>query len=311
MTLSSIPPPTTFAVQADESLTGGLKRITIEQINLAIWQFVGPCENTDIAIHEARKALKKARAMLRLLRGCLGHATYGAANIALRDAGRGLSEFRISTVLEETMADVIAHSSQAFPADAFPALRKHLHDHHERLLQEFVVDKDLMGQEIELMSQGRELVTQMPCTDEGFAAIRCGLQRTYRRGRKELAACQQHPTPIHFHLWRKRVKYLRHQMSVLNLLWPALMQAYTAELVTLSNYLGVQHDLIDLRTYLASLEEPALQAEIAVLMPALDAYRQELEAAALHLGAFIYAERPAAFRRRLEQYWRLEQKKDT
>lgn len=298
-------PATTFAVQSNESLTTGLKRIVLEQTALAYWQLSSANEDTDTAVHEARKALKKTRAMLRLLRGCLGEKVYRAANVTLRDAGRELSELRIAAVLEQTLADVVAHQPQAFPDMALPTLRQHLQEHHQRLLHDQAEEGDLLPRQAEMIAQSRALIAQTPCEAKGFSAIHVGLERTYRRGRKELAATRQDPAPHHFHLWRKRVKYLRYQMRVLNLLWPALMQAYTNELVTLSNYLGVQHDLIDLHTYLTSLEEPTLQTEIAAFMPALDAYRGELEEDALRLGAFIYVERPAAFTRRLEQYWRV------
>src|SRR5512146_1173 len=48
----------------------------------------------DTRVHSARKALKKARAALRLLRPNLVAGVYERENIALRDAGRRLSPLR-------------------------------------------------------------------------------------------------------------------------------------------------------------------------------------------------------------------------
>jgi CHAD domain-containing protein len=54
-------------------------------------------------VHTARKALKKARAWLRLLRAGTGQRTFREQNRALRDAARPLSEGRDAQVLIDTL----------------------------------------------------------------------------------------------------------------------------------------------------------------------------------------------------------------
>jgi CHAD domain-containing protein len=49
---------------------------------------------SDTDIHEARKAVKRARAALRLMRDALPQAAYRRENAALRDASRPLSSVR-------------------------------------------------------------------------------------------------------------------------------------------------------------------------------------------------------------------------
>ena len=56
---------------------------------------------SDEAIHDARKALKKARADLRLLQDGINKTTYQAENADLRDAGRFLSPLRDARSLIE------------------------------------------------------------------------------------------------------------------------------------------------------------------------------------------------------------------
>ena len=48
----------------------------------------------ELQVHRARKALKRARAALRLLREGLDAAAFRAENAALRDAGRSLAPLR-------------------------------------------------------------------------------------------------------------------------------------------------------------------------------------------------------------------------
>ena len=56
---------------------------------------------SDESVHAARKAIKRARAALRLLRGTLGEASYQHENAALRDAGRRLSPLRDAKSMAE------------------------------------------------------------------------------------------------------------------------------------------------------------------------------------------------------------------
>jgi hypothetical protein len=64
------------------------------------------CPKGDLnpAVHEARKDLKKLRAVLRLVRDDLGDAVYRSENVRFRDAGRMLSGARDAHVRVETLA---------------------------------------------------------------------------------------------------------------------------------------------------------------------------------------------------------------
>src|SRR5262245_3310108 len=54
------------------------------------------------AVHEARKHLKKTRALLRLVRPALGREAYRSENDALRDTGLALSGARDADVRVQT-----------------------------------------------------------------------------------------------------------------------------------------------------------------------------------------------------------------
>ena len=56
-------------------------------------------EPDDAAVHDARRELKRARALLRLLRATLHARVYRGADLLLRDAGRSLAQARDVAVL--------------------------------------------------------------------------------------------------------------------------------------------------------------------------------------------------------------------
>ncbi len=299
MNPSHAPPAATFALSPDEAMMFGLRRVANEQINLAVWHLNAQTD-VDLNIHEARKALKRTRAVLRLLRDSIGDKTYSTANILCRDAGRYLSPLRISAVLDETVITLVDQS----PAlkDAAQPLLQALQRSHRARMQQISEHHDTLAEISERLQQVQELMSALPEFSDTMPVFR-GLRRTYRRGYHELQMTLADPAAHHFHLWRKRVKYLRYQMQLLTFLWPPQMQLSHEQLVILSQKLGYQHDLVDLEVYLQQLSEPALQIAAARLQAPLLRQRRQLEQQALHLGRYVYAERPNAFRNRIRTYY--------
>jgi CHAD domain-containing protein len=76
------------------------------------------------AVHEARKDLKKARAVLRLARPALRSKAYRRENGALRDAGRLMSAARDADVLVTTMEGLAERFVGQLPEAAFARLRE-------------------------------------------------------------------------------------------------------------------------------------------------------------------------------------------
>ena len=98
----------TFELKPDESLRRGIRRIARKQMDLALEELTGAhAGGRDQAVHEARKAFKKVRAVLRLVRPVIGEAAYRAENSCFRDAGRPLTEVRDAKILIETLDGLV------------------------------------------------------------------------------------------------------------------------------------------------------------------------------------------------------------
>jgi hypothetical protein len=111
-----------FNLQAHEGMAAGLRRIALEEVDRAIEQVAGRGDaDRDSAIHDARKRLKKARAVARLARFELGGARR-VDNDAMRDAARRLSGARDAHVLVGTL-DALRERTPDLPEDAVGDLR--------------------------------------------------------------------------------------------------------------------------------------------------------------------------------------------
>src|SRR4051812_6802853 len=88
-------------LESGDSLLSQCKNVFIAQVQCAVDQLGEDPQSAKI--HSARKALKRARATLRLLRPAIGKDVYRQNNMALRDVARPLSQARDAEVLSDAL----------------------------------------------------------------------------------------------------------------------------------------------------------------------------------------------------------------
>src|SRR5919108_247446 len=93
-----------YRFREGEAVPDGLRRIARGRIDHALDELRGKTKSSpEEAVHEARKNMKKLRALLRLTRNELGDEVYRRENECFRDAGRRLSGVRDADVMLETL----------------------------------------------------------------------------------------------------------------------------------------------------------------------------------------------------------------
>ena len=299
-------PDTIFELRPGHPFSSEIKRILLEQTDRAIWQLTTPGLDVDAAVHDARKCFKRLRGVLRLVRDDVGEKRFSELNALFRDAGRALSDIRTSAVLSETLEKVHERFPRQFSEAEVQRLAARLRAHHEALRDRVLSQEALFRQVAAELQRGRKLIKNLPLQGNHFPSQ--GLSRVYARGRRGLARCQKDPAVAHFHEWRKRVKYLRFHVRILSPAWPPVLGSVTEELVVLSELLGLDHDLAELRRTL--IEHPELRlhgAEQGKTVRMIEIYRQELEARSFSIGMRLYAEKPGRFVSRMHAYWRVWQ----
>lgn len=290
-----------YRLERDESVVAGLKRVVRDEMDSAATQLADNKRTSrDEAIHEARKSIKKVRALLRLMRGELGD-TYAAENTHLRDVARRLSEFRDALVIIETFDDL----KQKFKDEAvnkLQSVRAGLTKRKNEASREDI--RIVLDEGAAALRKSAKRVKIWPLETDGYAAIGPGLERTYLAGRKALAAVRNEPTPLNFHELRKRVKDHWYHLRLLEDLWTDVMIAYEKSLKNLETWLGTDHNLAVLREKIVA--EPAFygtQKVIDQTLDLIDKYQKELRDSSLSLAERIYEENPREFRRRMRHLW--------
>jgi len=250
--------------------------------------------NRDTGIHEARKALKRIRALLRLARPHLDTGVFRADYAVLRDVGRALAPMRDARVTIDTL-DAIAPGT-------CPALRAALVERHGTALAE-LTDSSVLGELAEAMDRAaaRWGVLFPAAVPGGFEAIGPGISLAYRRGRKRLHRALGRRRDEDFHEWRKEVKRLRYQIETVRSLDPEVLTPLIVLLDVLGESLGAGHDLTVLKDLVE--DEPGCGEDRAWLVSALRDLRAGLRASAVTLGGIAYSPKPSAVAESLREIW--------
>jgi len=271
-----------------EPLADEIRRVAVGRIDHALGELRGETDSTpEVAVHEARKDLKKLRSLLRLARGGLDAKTYRHERTVYREAGLELSGTRDSDVLIPTLECL-----DLDPAVAGPLLQA-LEAHR---LQ--VARGPALESVAERLAEARERVGSWAVHGDSFDALAPGLVRAQLRGRRAMRRARKERSAESFHEWRKRAKDLWYHQLLLQELWPPVIDAFAAEAHHLSDRLGDDHDLAMLLDWAHEHAEAPPQ-----LIRTAEERRAELQADAFEFGARLYADRPGAFVRRYERWW--------
>lgn len=299
--------PDEFRLGDGEPLALGVQRIVIDQIDRCI-DLIRHQPDPDRTVHEMRKALKRVRAMLRLVRGEVGRFRYREENVVLRDTARRWSAVRDGAVLV-TVAEELAVETEAVGEFVGRRLIGLLEERAADTRRALTADRRLHIDTLTTLLCFRARVARFPVVGDGafpdrFDSIRPGLLRTARRTRAEMETARSLPTAHHLHQWRKRVKYLRHQVEVLEPAWEDLLGALARRLDSLGSLLGDDHDRAELGRVLATDHTliPDERSRHRVLV-AVERARIDLQAEAFALGGSVLGPSPDAIVDQIGAAW--------
>lgn len=284
-----------YELKKDEKLGPGLRRIAREEIEKAITE-LGSAQNRDPrnAIHNARKHLKKLRALLRLVRDELGRARFKTENAVFRDAGRQISAVRDAEVL----VNCLAGFCDRFFKKEWPRTLTELQTvalSKAKETAQAACDAQVPSRLIMTLRAAATRVESWELKTVDGSGACGGVRRVYKRGRSAFRKASCDSSDENLHELRKRTKDLWYQARLLNGIAPELMKEFARELEALSGFLGDDHDLIALRAAFGMLAADERKSLVAML----DSRRRELQLAATDLAGRLYSRKPRDFARRL------------
>jgi CHAD domain-containing protein len=251
-------------------------------------------------VHEARKTIKRMRALARLLRDELGEREFARVNASLRRAGQRLAGARDADVRHATLRELIERHPRLLALEGIERLDEQLR--RERRQDGRPSDIDEVLADIATM---RAQLARWSLVDTDFDTLAPGLRRIYREGRHRYARCKRarERAEQDVHDWRKRVKSLYYALAMLGAKQAKGARRATRRADRLGDLLGSEHDLWMLCAYVEDDPE-ALRADAAAkteLLKLIERRRRRLRKRALAIGARLYKRKPGKFTRRIDR----------
>jgi CHAD domain-containing protein len=287
---------------ANKSFANEVERIVRAELEGTLKEVLGADgEHSSTAVHEARKHLKKARALIRLLRPGVGDAFYKRENTALRSAAQRMSPIRDAHVRVQTLRKLIARfRSRGTPA-AVSRIRRAVAEDLRRALaasNEASWSKQVAADVERVLCR----ISKWPLKRVNQGSIRDGVQAAYKRARRAIGVARREPSDTNFHELRKCVKDLGYHLRLLRGNRPPPIKALIRRMRELSDNLGDDHDLAML---MATRDHGALPttADWTVLEKIVAPRRARLQRDASRLAARVLARKPRAFADFVVTHW--------
>lgn len=296
-----------FRFAPDRPAADEVLRMARAQTDTALAGLADPeARGVAATIFDVRKRCKKARAVLRLVRGPMGEKRYRRTNVAYRDAGRALAGYRdagAAALAFEWL--LVADERTAVDLDT-EAVRGGLAARRAAAVPQGDEVGTAVARAHALLAEASGRLDRVKLEADGWDLLGDGVAAVYDRGTAAVARAVRKPTPVRLHELRKQVKYTRYHLRMLRRTSPLMVLPVLDGFELVSDHLGQARDLLLLAD--AAMASPAAvggDEQAARLVVLAEEQRAELETAGLGLSRRLYAEKPAAFAARLGVYWDL------
>jgi hypothetical protein len=328
-----------LALEPGERLAHGLRRMALAQLDLTL-ELLGagagagagagdvPGDDAAIArppderaVHETRKALKRVRALLRLLECELGEQACAREHVALREVAGSLSGARDAAVMLSTLDGLIRRHPRALGRrHGVLELRRRVRAEQARMERQTLADPAARAAALGELQALRWRVAAWNLSDrDGITLIEADLEKLYRQGRRRRLRVvrRRGDRTIAMHEGRKRVKDLRYAAEMLERRGAGgstgsagageRLRRIARRADALGELLGEEHDLAVLAAHLRAGELRGREDETwrtgrrtrERLLQAIAKRRRALRKRALRDGRRLYDEPPAKFTRRV------------
>jgi CHAD domain-containing protein len=250
-------------------------------------------EDPVAAVHEYRKSLRRARAVVALLSPTLGKPAARGLTRNLQAAFRATSAFRDADILLQTLKSV-----PAAPEDDL-----------ERHAMEVALELEQRRSRLETsekLAEGLRPLAALPAAlevvlDPGYSVqdLERGLARGRRRERRALERARETAREDDFHEWRKRLKELRYQIELLASTGSRELKKRERALGQLAQDLGSVTDRIVLKREIERREREGSVPRSTTLTDRIRQLSAERSGELLARGSELFERDPKTFARQV------------
>jgi CHAD domain-containing protein len=263
-----------------------------------------------VAIHDFRRAMKRWRALLRLLEPIVGEDAR-RLRLAARDMARALAGPRDAQSALDALDDATNDKSSSkshdkssaahvLPPHTVTAIRNRLEGIRNKTEAATLTEPRRTALRAALTSAD-DAFDRWPLDAVTFDDVAAQLAVSYRRARRRIPSDWSKTESEALHQLRQRVIAHRYQMELVEPLWPRLCRLWIGEAQRLRNRLGAYQDL-NLLARLSAPHQPLARWHTQLAPIIVDRQSAHKHAAA-RLSARMFVDSPKTFRQRLIALW--------
>ncbi|MFV0298440.1 MAG: CHAD domain-containing protein [Hyphomicrobiaceae bacterium] len=292
-----------------EGLEAGVRRIAVEQLDVALESPPANAEGRAPWIHETRKNIKRIRALLRLVRSGIVPSEFRTENARLRDCARLLSPLRDRHVILERLGHLRASGDEKLEAACIWLERSIKASSAKQNRSSRDTGEDAASDPVQAalaqLKASRRRLLGLTVKGSLIDVAGHGLARCQRNGREALGEAEQAGSDEAFHDLRKTMQTSWHQTRLLEGAWPEVAAARMASAREISDLLGEFQDLsILIQLADRKAKSAATRKHAKALASAGQQQQQQLTAMALPLARRHLALPPSALADEFTECWR-------
>jgi CHAD domain-containing protein len=291
-----------YRLKKGKSPSKDVSRIVAGEFEKALKELGDAASSEPEVVHEARKHIKKIRAVLRMFQNDLGKQ-YSRQNRRLRTLAHQLSSLRDADVTLNTMNSIRNHFPRLINPSIFADVQQGLRS-RKRATAARVDPGHLLPRVERALRRSARDASKSVRRAAGRGAMKAGIVRGYRRARKALACVHTMPDDGRFHTWRRRVKDHWYHVRLLEGL-NGKAAVRVRNLKRLETWLGDDHNLVLLQATI--LKRPTRFGDekgTAVVLGCLEKYQSSLRRRALKLGDRAFTQKPGDFGKMVKRWLR-------
>lgn len=246
--------------------------------------------NLHTAVHEYRKALRRARAVLSLVARALPKSERRAVRRALQEARRGVSPTRDQAVAPEVIHGLALDEVSRDAANA-------IIENAKAALPATAEIKQLLAEgAARAAAQVEALEAALPATID-WDTIEHGVRDTYDAARRARRAAKR--SKRQFHTWRRRSKELTYQLDAIASLAGAHVTELAHEIEGVADTQSPAVDLVMARDFVRTYGQGIAPESFDQLVHSIDGQLDDLMRDSRSAGREAFRKKPRKFARRL------------
>jgi CHAD domain-containing protein len=291
-----------FELRPGKSTRRELERAARKELRKARKTIAAHIPPAEEAIHDARKRVKKVRAILSVVREDGGRRLMKSTR-RLRAVNRSLSCLRDADALIETLETLRRKRPTLFSQPVFARLRREMRVQKAQLLRRVTRD-GTWEKTVDRLRKTEQESARWRTAHDAFHALAPGLRTAHRRARKAVARATSSGAATDYHEWRKTLKALWYELRLVGSGTAALARDIRA-LRSAERWLGDDHNLVVLCACLGKdVTVCPTELDVARLQQAVDTMQRGLRRLAVARTHSILAAKPRDYVARVERAWR-------